>query len=88
VAILKIGHEDRAYPYLPQLRSWHRWRNIQPALNLPSNQQLVSEYLRAKGLCNIDFASMAEADAVLAGLIDRERIAYSYCPELFTTNKS
>jgi hypothetical protein len=82
-ALTKIGHEDKTYPYLRQLRSWYRMRAMTPTTY--QNSHLVATYLATKGLVEstAHFADMIAADNYLTYLIDHGRVTADNCPELF-----
>jgi hypothetical protein len=80
---LKIGHEDKTYSYLRQLRSWYRMRAMTPTTY--ANQHLVVTYLAAKGLIesSAHFSDMVAADNYLTYLIDHGRVTADNCPEVW-----
>jgi hypothetical protein len=76
-----IGWIDAEYPYIKQIRSWHRWQGGQ----LDSPAEMVALYLSQKFNVEIQPCNwnMQFLDRLISQWIDSGRITANNCPELF-----
>lgn len=76
----KIGSIDKAYPYLPKVRSWYRWNGGTET----APEKILSDYLSRKlGMSISPATDMAAADRLIGIFINNKVINQGICPELY-----